>query len=246
MDLGVSPVQMLPRGRVALFVVVPRGQEARPDSGQGEVMTHGERAEAKSNRRDDYGGRRAGNNGWANPRGSVRRGLSPKTITHRTERRRLNLSLAVALFSVLVSCAALRSAGWTGGGAAAGALAGSTMGPGGAAVGAGVGAVAASTLSENDELRDGGLVGQGALDDQVARWKGEAVRSGARADWLGSLMRWLAIAGCVYFAFRNRAHLLEFARTRDWRVLVHAVFGGRSAPRAAQTPDSEHGDRDRG
>lgn len=54
----------------------------------GEIpMAHGERAAAKSNHRGDYWGRRRGNESCCNSRGPTRRGLSPKTVTHRLERR---------------------------------------------------------------------------------------------------------------------------------------------------------------
>ena len=72
------------------------------------------------------------------------------------------LALCVA---ALVSCAVLRKAGWTGGGAATGGLIGSAVGgPVGAGVGAGVGAVSGSAIVENSELREGDLYGAGALE----------------------------------------------------------------------------------
>lgn len=134
----------------------------------------------------------------------------------------------VALCVMLASCSVLQRAGWTGGGAAGGALAGSTMGPGGAAVGAGVGAVAASTLSENDELRDGDLVGSGALDDQISRWRGEAYTQQARATSLSKYLWWLVIAGALYVVWRNRVHLLAFACGGGFNYLWHAIVGGKN------------------
>lgn len=81
------------------------------------------------------------------------------------------LSLLVALVALTaLSCAALRHAGWTAGGAAVGGAAGAAVGgPVGAAVGGAAGAVASSTVSENDQLRDGTTIGEESYLKQIER-----------------------------------------------------------------------------
>lgn len=109
------------------------------------------------------------------------------------------------LFLALCSCAVLRKAGWTGGGAAGGGVIGASVGgPVGAGVGAGIGAVAGSTLAENGELRDGDLYGAGALDRRPTA--GVVVRE-VTPTWcwwlLGGLLTWLAIKGIGSERYRS-------------------------------------------
>lgn len=78
--------------------------------------------------------------------------------------------LVSLVLACVAACAAFRRAGYTAGGAGAGAVAGAVVGgPVGAGIGAAAGAVAANAVGENNELRDGTIIGRDALEDQLAR-----------------------------------------------------------------------------
>ena len=66
------------------------------------------------------------------------------------------------------SCGGLRKTLYTAAGGAGGAALGSTLGPGGALAGAALGAGGTQAFVENQELRDGTIVGEDALERQNA------------------------------------------------------------------------------
>ena len=142
-------------------------------------------------------------------------------------------ALLVGLFG-LVGCAstwqAFKSSAAPAGGAAGGAAVGSLAGPGGAIVGAGVGAVIGNGLEESASLRSGETIGEGALDNELERWKGKARQSAAAAsaaetatDWLYTILKWGAAAGAGWFVFRNRANFRDLG---IYNGLIHSILGG--------------------
>jgi len=127
----------------------------------------------------------------------------------------------------LAGCAstwqAFKSSAAPAGGAAGGAAVGSLAGPGGAIVGAGVGAVIGNGIEENASLRSGETIGEGALDNELERWKGKARQSAAATDWLYTILKWGAAAGAGWFVFRNRANFRDLGL---YNGLIHSILGG--------------------
>lgn len=111
------------------------------------------------------------------------------------------LLLLIVATCLSYSCAGLRSALWPAAGGAAGAAVGSLAGPIGAVAGAGIGAGLAHTVSENDELRDGTLQGDGAGDREIERLHNQlgvatsSIRS--NVDYAAMLERWLRWGACL-------------------------------------------------
>lgn len=108
---------------------------------------------------------------------------------------------------------AVKSAAWSGGGAAAGAAVGFLAGPGGAIAGAAIGGGAGHLIGENAGLRTGEIQGRGAADDEVARWRGEAVKTAGAFDWFKRFVSGVALfaAGIValWFIWRNGNHIQD-------------------------------------
>ena len=134
----------------------------------------------------------------------------------------------------LSGCASLwqstKSAAAPAGGGAAGAAVGSLMGPGGAIIGAGVGAMVGDSVEENASLRAGETVGEGALENEIARWKGKAREAAASASaaeaasaWLWTAMKWGAVGFAAWFLFRNRHNIRDLGL---WNGMIHSLGGG--------------------
>lgn len=135
--------------------------------------------------------------------------------------------------TMLGGCAALRKSGYVGAGAAAGGAAGSLLGPVGAAVGAAAGAITVSATSDAQSFSDGEIVGEGALERELARWKGAAYVAQISAnvaedaaDWKAKLFRWGLWAAIAYFLIRNRNYLLKFG-PGYLHGLLHSIIGGK-------------------
>ena len=154
---------------------------------------------------------------------------------------RFTLWLCVAACIVMAfgSCAAIRKNLVTGGGTAAaasgGAVLGGPLGAGGAAL---IYYLVVANSTENQELRDGDIVGEEALRKQVALWKDKALSAAADRNMAEQLAahaesaaetahKWLWRAiwlGVAWFAFRNRKHLLDIG-PGYLAKLWHAISG---------------------
>lgn len=163
----------------------------------------------------------------------------------------------LVLITMLGGCSSLVKQGYVGAGAAGGAALGAAVGgPIGAAVGGAAGAVMVGATAEADELRNGTVTGEGAKDLEFKRWKELALALGRKVDeletavsvtrtvadavadessWKSTLMKWGSILASLYFAWRNRAHLLAFGPgylSRLW----HALVGGPVAAPVGAAP----------
>lgn len=158
------------------------------------------------------------------------------------------LVLIVLLAFGLNSCAAVKKNIITGGGTAAaaagGAFLGGPLGAGGAAL---LYYLVVANSTENQELRDGDITGEGALRKQIDMWKGKALAAEEQVDVVAKIANhasvaehearsllatvWLwtkigAAAFAAWFGFRNRAHLFTFGR--GWAARVFHAFVGAS------------------
>lgn len=168
------------------------------------------------------------------------------TLTQTEKNRRTTI---VALIVVLVALAvwglsgcsslwhATKSAAAPAGGAATGALAGSFAPPAGPIVGAALGAAIAHALFENAALRSGEVVGEGALEAELRRWRSKAQTAEFAAavaedsrDWA---MRWrwrIVWIAVGFLVFLRRQWLWKFVtgqgvRSRFWTA-VHILVAG--------------------
>lgn len=163
---------------------------------------------------------------------------TPRTNPYETQDRFIGIavwSLAIFLFVIVLnSCAAIRKQAWTGAGAAGGAALGAAVGgPIGAAVGGAAGAITVGATAEAQEYRDGDVVGEEALKREMDRWRGTALASQAKAVTLETWMKWGALIAGIYFAWRNREHLMAFGPGYMNR-LGHAMFGVKLKRRGAE------------
>jgi hypothetical protein len=149
------------------------------------------------------------------------------------------LAVLGCLAMVFGSCQAVKRNILTGGGTAAaasgGAVLGGPLGAGGAAL---IYYLVVANSTENQELRDGDIVGEEALRKQVALWKDKALAAAAdrslaekvaasaeRAAETAHKWLWRAIwLGVAYFIFRNRKHLLAIG-PGYLSKLWHAISG---------------------
>jgi len=136
--------------------------------------------------------------------------------------------VAISLWIVsLTGCSSLwqsfKSTAAPAAGGATGALVGSAAGPVGTVIGGGVGAALGDSIEENASFRAGETVGQGALDNEIARWKGEAVRATAKSGWFQKILMWGAGAAAAWLAWRNRHNFRERGFVKG---MLHAVMGG--------------------
>lgn len=109
-------------------------------------------------------------------------------------------------------------------GGAAGAFIGSAAGPVGTIVGAGVGAALGDSIEENASFRAGETVGEGAVEKELRRWKGEAIAATSAADELKRLGIYALIGVAGWFAFRNRHNIKDLGLVKG---TIHALFGGK-------------------
>lgn len=124
------------------------------------------------------------------------------------------LLVLLLCMSVLPSCAALRRAGYTAGGAGAGAVAGAAVGgPVGAGIGGAAGAVAAQAVGESQELRDGDLVGEGAAVKYVTR---EVPK-----PFIPSWVWWAAIGAFVWL---KGHHIVRAVKGKDLGALLRVML----------------------
>jgi len=142
-------------------------------------------------------------------------------------------AVAFCLFS-MTGCAStwasIKSAAAPAAGAAGGALVGSAAGPFGTVAGAAAGAVVGDGIEENASLRSGETVGEGALDNELERWKGCALQASERASLaeqasdFASLGIKLGVGAFVlWFLFRSRHNFRDLG---IWNGLLHSIFGG--------------------
>jgi hypothetical protein len=143
---------------------------------------------------------------------------------------RLHLYLLVAAVAAclwIAGCASVKKGADTGGGAAVGAGIGLLGGPIASVGGAAIGAVAGGAMADSDAFGSGDVVGEEALRKQRDFWRAEAVERSSAAGFLQKILWWCAGVGALYFAFRNRAHIVAFARGGGFKQLAHAVIGGK-------------------
>lgn len=143
--------------------------------------------------------------------------------------------LVVVLLSLgMCSCSGTRKTLYTAAGGAGGAALGSLVGPGGAIAGAGIGAGATQAFAENQELRDGTLVGEDALKQQneelrraLAAMQGKVLAYEGES-LLGWLKRWagrVALILALGWLGWNGTKLVASKRGREARQKFGWLLG---------------------
>lgn len=127
----------------------------------------------------------------------------------------LLILLAAACLWFAHGCAILKRGAWTGGGAAGGAAIGSMAGPAGTIGGAAVGGIAGQALGENDELRDGTLIGEGAA---------KVIYRDRVVDRFSIPWGWILIVGGAILFWLKGHHLWNALRERDLSKLSNILL----------------------
>lgn len=104
---------------------------------------------------------------------------------------------------------------------------GSLAGPGGTLAGAAIGGGAGHLIGENADLRTGTIQGEGAADQEVARWRGEAIKTSSAFDDFRQFVRKAASLAAAlaagWFLYRNRANIADMGL---FKGLWHGFVGG--------------------
>lgn len=158
----------------------------------------------------------------------------------------------LACFALLVplmgGCSALKPLarhGTTGAVAAGGAAIGLLIGPVGAIVSAGIVSMAWVAIAEAGSLSDGDTMSREQLDLELDRWRNKASSADTAAfwadqrakdaanraadatagmTWYSKLIWWISAGVAIWFAWRNRAHILDFG-PGYWKRIWHALVG---------------------